>query len=43
MVMFGFGQYSNVSNGNVSVSIQNTAIHEWLTLGVRGVYDIKIL
>jgi hypothetical protein len=46
MVMFGFGQYGNQSSsiGGTSTSggIPNTALHEWLTLGIRGVYDIKI-
>jgi hypothetical protein len=44
LVMFGFGQYSNESTspGGQSGSIPNQAMHEWLTIGIRGVYDIKI-
>ncbi len=46
MVMFGLGQYNNasVSQGGQSASnsIPNQALHEWLTLGIRGAYDIKI-
>jgi hypothetical protein len=46
MLMFGFGQYNSQSTSaggqSQSGSIQNTALHEWLTIGVRGVYDIKI-
>ncbi len=46
MVMFGFGQYNNLSQSaggqSQSASIQQTAMHEWLTLGIRGAYDIKI-
>ncbi len=40
------GQYGNISaNGpttNTSQSIDPTALHEWITLGVRGVYDINV-
>lgn len=47
MVMFGLGQYGNASQsgggGSTSASISNTALHEWLTIGIRGAYDIKIL
>jgi hypothetical protein len=46
LVMFGFGQYNNASQSqggqSTSASIQNQAMHEWLTIGIRGVYDIKI-
>jgi hypothetical protein len=46
VVMFGFGQYNNEStsvNGQSnSASIQNQAMHEWLTIAIRGAYDIKI-
>jgi hypothetical protein len=45
-VMFSLGQYSNCSlSGAASSStctIPQTAMHEWLTLGVRGVYDINL-
>jgi hypothetical protein len=44
-VMFGLGQYSNCSSSGPNVpsgcSIPQTALHEWLTLGVRGAYDIN--
>jgi len=44
LLMFGFGQYNNESTSaggtSTSGSIQNQAMHEWLTIGVRGVYDI---
>jgi outer membrane protein W len=43
---FSLGQYSTASatqGGNtVSADITNTAMHEWLTIGVRGVYDIAL-
>jgi hypothetical protein len=46
MLMFSLGQYNNLSTGgaagNTSASIQNTAMHEWLTFGVRGVFDIPV-
>ena len=46
MLMFGLGQYGNASTSqggqSSSQSIPNTALHEWLTIGVRGAYDIKI-
>jgi len=48
-VMFSLGQYSNCSYGgaysslgNGTCTISQTALHEWLTLGVRGVYDINL-
>jgi hypothetical protein len=37
-----FGQYANESINGTSGSIQNTALHEWFYLGVRGVYDIAM-
>jgi hypothetical protein len=48
LVMFGFGQYGNASTSpggggaSTSASIPNTAMHEWLTIGIRGAYDFKI-
>ena len=39
---FSLAQYSSFSSGNVSVDVTNTALHEWLTIGVRGVYDIAL-
>ena len=46
VLMFGFGQYNNQSASqggqSASQSIPNQAMHEWLTIGVRGAYDIKI-
>jgi hypothetical protein len=45
-VMFSLGQYSNCGfSGALSMgscSIQNTALHEWLTFGIRGAYDINL-
>jgi outer membrane protein len=44
-VMFGLGQYSNCSfsgsGAPSSCTVQETALHEWLTFGVRGEYDIN--
>jgi hypothetical protein len=46
VVMFTMGQYGNISqtlNGQTqSQSVNQTALHEWLTLGIRGVYDIAL-
>ncbi len=46
VVNFGIGQYNNLSTSaggqSTSASIPNQALHEWLTIGIRGVYDIKI-
>jgi hypothetical protein len=45
-VMFSLGQYSNCSYSGALASfpgnctIQNGSLHEWLTFGVRGAYDI---
>jgi hypothetical protein len=40
------GQYNNISVNtpaqNNSQSITQTAMHEWVTLGLRGVYDINV-
>jgi hypothetical protein len=45
-VNFALGQYGNQSSSgggqSQSASIPNTALHEWLTIGIRGVYDIGI-
>jgi outer membrane protein W len=46
-VMMSFGQYSGCSYSGAataegSCSIQQQAVHEWLTLGVRGAYDINL-
>jgi hypothetical protein len=46
-VMFSLGQYGSCSFGGAAsslgnCSIQQTAMHEWLTFGVRGVYDINL-
>jgi hypothetical protein len=38
-LMFGIGEYTSGSSGGISTSIQNQALHAWLTLGVRGVFD----
>jgi hypothetical protein len=43
-VALSLGEYTNASTTfggmTYSGSIQNTAMHEWLTLGVRGAYDL---
>jgi hypothetical protein len=46
-VMFSLGQFSSCSYSGAASSagnctIQQQAIHEWLTLGVRGAYDINL-
>lgn len=47
-VMFSLGEYSGCSlngpNGQSAgtCTIQNTAMHEWLTFGIRGAYDINL-
>jgi hypothetical protein len=45
-VNFSLGQYGNqsatVAGNSQSQSINQTAMHEWLTIGIRGVYDIGI-
>jgi hypothetical protein len=45
-VSFSLAQYANeeVCKGGqcVSESISNGALHEWLTFGVRGTYDIRL-
>jgi hypothetical protein len=41
-VMFGIGEYTNVSAAGQSASIPNQALHEWFTIGVRGVYDFAL-
>jgi hypothetical protein len=38
-LMFGVGEYTSGSAGGQSASIQSQALHEWFTLGVRGVFD----
>jgi hypothetical protein len=37
-VMFGLGQFTNCGS---NCTIQDTALHEWLTFGIRGEYDIN--
>lgn len=45
-VALSLGQYSSVSvssgGSTTSTDIANKAMHEWLTFGLRGVYDISI-
>jgi hypothetical protein len=46
-VMFSLGEYSNCSTSvpgvtTGSCTIPNTALHEWLTFGIRGAYDINL-
>lgn len=47
LVSLSLGEYSNqevcAAGGEcVSKSISNSALHEWLTFGVRGAYDFKL-
>ena len=47
LVSLSLGEYSNqqacAAGGQcVSTSISNSALHEWLTFGVRGAYDLKL-
>jgi hypothetical protein len=37
---FSLGQYSSVSSGDASGDITNKAIHEWLTIGVKGTFGL---
>jgi hypothetical protein len=46
-VMLSLGQFDSVSSSNssghdASSDITNQALHEWLTIGVRGAYDINV-
>lgn len=46
-IMFSLGEFSGCSYSGAasslgSCNINNTAMHEWLTFGIRGVYDINI-
>jgi hypothetical protein len=46
-VMLSLGQYSNCSISEPGITtgnctIQNQSMHEWLTFGVRGAYDIGL-
>jgi hypothetical protein len=45
-VMMSIDEYSNCSEsgqgGGGSCTIQSKAVHEWLTIGVRGAYDINL-
>lgn len=46
-VMFSLGEYSGCSTSipgasSSSCTINNTAMHEWLTFGIRGAYDINL-
>jgi hypothetical protein len=45
--MFGLGQYDSASTTTAagtttSQDITNQALHEWLTFGIRGVYDVSV-
>jgi len=42
LVMFGVGEYTGLSASGQSTAIpgQSQTLHEWLTLGLRGVYDV---
>jgi outer membrane protein W len=37
---FSLGQYGSASSGGVSADIPETAMHQWLTLGVRGAFNL---
>jgi hypothetical protein len=39
-VSFSLGQYSNQSAGDESASIENKALHEWLTIGAKGTFGL---
>jgi hypothetical protein len=41
-LMLSFGEYNGCSSNQGSCTLQATSLHEWLTLGVRGVYDIGL-
>jgi hypothetical protein len=46
-IMFAVGEYSTESQssshgGSQSVTINSNALHEWVTLGVRALYDIHL-
>jgi outer membrane protein W len=42
-VMFSLGQYGNCSTSlGGTCTLPQTSMHEWLTLGVRGAYDINL-
>lgn len=38
--MFSVGQYSSISSGGTSLSGFDKTMHMWLTLGIRGQYDL---
>lgn len=38
VVDFSLGQYDEISNEDLSLDIDNTAMHSWITLGVRVVF-----
>jgi opacity protein-like surface antigen len=37
---FSLARYGSASSGSTSIDIPNTALHEWLQLGVRGTFSI---
>ena len=37
---FSLGQYSSVSSGDLSMDIPEKAMHQWLTFGVRGAFNL---
>ena len=41
-VMFSLGEYSGCSTPAGNCTVQSSAIHEWLTLGIRVAYDINL-
>jgi hypothetical protein len=45
LLILGFGQYDTASasqgSNSGSSSIQNTALHEWLAIGLRGTFDFS--
>jgi outer membrane protein W len=39
-ISFSLGQYSSASAGDISVDIPEKALHQWLTLGIRGAFTL---
>jgi hypothetical protein len=39
-ISFSIARYGSASSGGTSIDIQQTAVHEWLQIGVRGTFSI---
>jgi hypothetical protein len=39
-IMLAIGQYDTAENGGRSVTVPDKAMHQWLSFGVRGKYDL---